>query len=234
MKHSSLHRITLILSPKNRAFPFLLLLSLLAVNSLPCHCLAEAPKLKSKVTRDDHIATNLRSELSPGISPRHRGTAHHLDTSELQLDTAETAILNGKKDGKFLGFYRSLIYSKYFQDSVRADSWADLESQGLAEEILTYQTSKTLRWLVENSSIADLYERLAATYNKYTTASFERKVDGSVGLGDSSSKKSKLFQLKLHASSSNGIEPRLIIDDQVTLRYDLLHQQALLEYQINF
>lgn len=188
------------------------------------------------VTNDDRISLNLGSHLTRKLRAQNHNRlgGHQLDASELQLDTPETAILSGKRENRFISFYRVLIYSKYFQDSNRADSFADLESQALAEDLLTYQTSKTLRWLVENSAIASIYDDFVATYARYTTASIERRVDGSLSLGDPNSPKRKLFQLKLHASSRNGVEPRLVIDDHVTLRYDLLHQQALLEYQINF
>lgn len=164
----------------------------------------------------------------------NRQELHALTNDALRLNDDEPLAFGYKKENRMISFYRGIIYSKYFKEDTGADNFADLESRELAEDLLIYQGTKTLSWLFDESPLAKIYEDFVATYKQYTAVNIDRSPEGSLRFTSPGKGKRKLLQLKLHVSSARGIEPRLVIEDRLTLRYDLLHQMALFEYQVNF
>lgn len=82
--------------------------------------------------------------------------------------------------------------------------------------------------VTQGASAAKKESQPQSASSSYSSASDSSVSDSSVGEGD------ELIEFKLHASASNGVEPRLKFSDNLTLRLDPLHGDALLEFKHSF
>jgi len=168
---------------------------------------------------------------------------------DLRIDTVNDILLESKYDRELFSDYRGLDYLRYVGDVVEVD---EIEQSSLTQKLILFQTARTVSKAIVGTPLENHYRRLVRVARKvrdYTTLRLVNSSKGTLGVqrGDELSKESgasedarpkadkeELVEFKLHASASNGLEPRLKFSENLTLRLDPLSGDALLEFKSSF
>ncbi|MCB0358639.1 MAG: hypothetical protein KDD44_03360 [Bdellovibrionales bacterium] len=164
-------------------------------------------------------------------------SAAPLQEAYIRLDSADSILMNSERRSNFLSYYRGLVYLKYVNDWSGIGNFDELESQSLAENVLMYHTAHTFTEFIEDSGLKNLYEDFLDQldfYRELTTVTVEQRTDGDLGVIRGENDSAPLLKFSLGVSSKRGIEPKLNFGEHLTMRYDLLHGLAMLEYEIRF
>ncbi len=171
---------------------------------------------------------------------------------DLRLDTVDDIIFESKYDPELFSGYRGLGYLGYVGNVVEVEQLDELEQSSLTQKLILFQTARTVSKAIVGTPLERHYKRLVRIARKARDYTTFRLVNSSKGDLDvtrgtsseehsSSSEKSssvetkdELIEFKLHASANNGIEPRLKFSDNLMLRLDPLHGDALMEYKRPF
>jgi hypothetical protein len=154
-----------------------------------------------------------------------------------ELDTV-TEILNDHRSGAdFFSDYRTPFYLSYVSEVVPLGDLDDWEEREAAQKLFIYQAASSASKLLMNSGLQPLYRQALDAvrwFRDYTSLKVQREDNGVLRVANGSNHEKPLLELKLHVSANNGVEPRLEIGDNFTLRYDIIHDETLVEFRRDF
>ncbi len=202
-----------------------------------------------RVLFNDRALVRANRVVHPAPTPRKKSTesGRLVPTSssfsslddELRLDSVDDFILRAEKDGNIFTSPRSMLYLRYLNDWATAENLDEYELKSFAERVLLFQCSEMITQFLATSPLQDLYQRMVRAvkrYRDYTTVQVGTTRRGKLQVVQSENfgKGKRLLEFKLHSSLNNGIEPRLKVWDNLMFRYDVIEQNALVEYRIDF
>ncbi len=153
-----------------------------------------------------------------------------------ELDTVDE-ILEDRRGENFFNQYRGPFYMSYVYDVVPVRELEDWETKAMAEKVFVYQAASELSRVIVKSALEPAYRRAVEAvrwFRDYTSLKVGRQEDGALGVAESDEDKSPLLEFKLHVSANYGVEPRIKIGENCTLRYDVIHSDTLLEFRREF
>lgn len=184
----------------------------------------------------------LRASRSPKSNPFGQpalsGSIAGIVEDQLRFDTVDDMVLMKEKQNVYASQYRSYVYARMFDSTGNEDDLDDLDLQkSIAQRVAVYQTAISLSDFLMHSPLAAAYRSLTeqfVAFQEYITMRVGRKQDGSIGFAGKEGERSKILELKVSASATRGIEPRLRLIDDFMLRYDTIAGGPVLEYNITF
>lgn len=156
---------------------------------------------------------------------------------ELQLDSADSILLSEYQTQSFFSNYRGIYYLRYFRDWGGVLDEEDSENELMARRALLFQGMTTVSNLLKESGLKDTYRQTVRSIRaakEMTTIRVAQTGRGKFDVSQGTNSPEPLIEFGVHTSVRHGIEPRLTIGDSVTLRYDLLSDEALLEFRRDF
>ena len=227
-----------ILSPRRRggrsAFKIFVLLAVTVF-------VAKVPHARADNRRTARLFSGSAREMA---EQRHRGAVDSqrerlFSTRSVgqaaELDTVKD-ILGERHGNDFFVQYRGPFYMAYVYDIVPLPYADDEDSEAMAQRALLYQAATSFSKVIIGSALEPLYRRAVEGvkwFRSYTSLKVRQEGDGGLAVSDRSKEK-PLFELKLHVSANNGVEPRVQFGDNCTLRYDVINQDTVLEYKKDF
>ncbi|MFN8388704.1 MAG: hypothetical protein U0136_00265 [Bdellovibrionota bacterium] len=154
-----------------------------------------------------------------------------------ELDTVTEILEDHRSGADFFADYRTPFYLSYVSEVVPIGDFEDWDSRSTAQKVFIYQAATTLSKAIVNSALEPLYRDVLdglRWFGDYTSLRFRQKDDGSLRVGNTKSGEKPLFELKLNVSANNGVEPRLKIGRDFCLRYDVIHDETVMEFRRNF
>lgn len=153
-----------------------------------------------------------------------------------ELDTVDE-ILDSRRGGDFFNQYRGPFYLSYVYDAVPLGQYDEADSEKVAERAAVYQAATTFSNVIVKSALEPVYRRALDAFSwfkHYTSVKVRREGDGNLGVTEHGEREKPLMEFKLHVSMNNGIEPRINVGENCTLRYDVIRQDALVEFRHDF
>ncbi len=160
-----------------------------------------------------------------------------LDSADLQLDSADDIILSQERSGRLFKYYRGLVYLKYFNDWTGIGNYDELENEQLAESLFVYHGVKSLLDYLEFSPVAFFYNDVMKKlryYKNMSTVTVDREAGGDLTVDNANDDNDGLLRFRIGVNTKRGIEPQLKIADFFQLRHDIIGQETLLEFRVDF
>ena len=158
------------------------------------------------------------------------------DALELSLDSEEI-VRSQNQDSLSVSYYRNLQNRRVWDDNPNSPKYAELDSESFAQHLGLFFSTKNFIDLLRQSEFGTLYRDVSNTMKRasnYATVSAGRNAAGDIEFNHGEAKRGRLFDLRLGVSTHNGIEPKLKLPEDLSIKYDLRSGSALLEYEINF
>lgn len=157
---------------------------------------------------------------------------------DVRLDTVNDFLLINRDDVDLFSDGHAYRYLRtYLSGDSGFEDIDDRERTQFTERVLIYQSTRSITKFLLESPLEPLYQAIANGFKRignYTTLNLVKSSDGSLGLKQGEANDGNLLQFKVHASVNDGIEPRVTLKDLLSLRYDPVHQDALLEIRHDF
>jgi len=153
-----------------------------------------------------------------------------------ELDTVDE-ILDAHRGANFVSEFRGPFYMSYVYDAVPLGDSDSYDSESVAQRAAVYQAATTFSQVVVKSALEPAYRRVMEAFSwfkRYTSVKVGREGNGNLGVTAHTEHDKPLLEFKLHMSMNNGIEPRLNIGENCTLRYDVIRQDTLIEFRQDF
>ena len=154
-----------------------------------------------------------------------------------ELDTVSDILEEHRGGADFFADYRAPFYLTYVYNVVPLGDLEDWDSRNIAEKVLIFQAAHSLSKVLMESALQPLYcQALDAVkwFGDYTSVKVRQEGRGRFQVESGAETGKPLFELKLHVSANNGVEPRLQIGEHFLLRYDLIHDETLVEFRRAF
>ncbi len=154
------------------------------------------------------------------------------------LDSVSDIVQDNFGETNFFTQYNTPFYLHYVNDFVHSNEIDEFINSSAAEKLFLYQTMSTAVNLLKTSALEPLYRQCVnnlQTLRNYTSVKFDQDGKGNLGVvSPGKTHEDPLFELKLHVSANNGIEPRLEVGKHLLFRYDVFNQNSLMEFRCNF
>ncbi len=155
---------------------------------------------------------------------------------ELTSDSEEV-VQSQKQDSLSVSYYRNLQNLRFASDNPAAVKFEELDSESLGQHMGLFFSTKSFIDLIRHSNLGTIYRDVSSRIKQagnYAAVSAGRNTAGEVELNHGESKRGRLFDFRLGVSTRNGIEPRLKLPQDLSVKYDINSGTTLLEYEINF
>lgn len=166
------------------------------------------------------------------------GGADFFETDVTSTADAVHEIFQDRQSGaEFFSQYRSPMYLNYLSDVVHVPELEEWREKAAAERIFVYQSVTSISQVLMKSALEPFFRdtlKKIQTFKRFTSVKFQRGDSGGLGVSQKIGKEKPLFELKLHVSANNGIEPRLEVGDHFLLRYDVVHDDTIAEFRTSF
>ena len=125
----------------------------------------------------------------------------------------------------------------YVYDTIPSSEVDNWDSESAAERAAIYQAATTFSKVITKSALEPVYRQTMeafAWFKQYTSVKVRQEEDGNYGVAKKGEREKPVMEFKLHVSMNNGVEPRINIGENCTLRYDVIRQDALVEFRHDF
>jgi hypothetical protein len=185
------------------------------------------------VQRADAVKSGAKSRAR--LDPR-RSSGDTSIQDAARVETADDVLFTAEQRERLRGEYRGLAYVSRVTGSFDFADLDESKTRSFTQKLIFFQVADSVTNFVKGSKLEEVYKEFV---DKLKAASDATTVQvGQTGSGDlklvRNHSSGQLIEFKLHASMKNGIEPQLKLTDAVRFRYDVLDNDALLEYRVDF
>lgn len=157
--------------------------------------------------------------------------------SQLEFNSVEDLIQDDNSRDNFHSLSRNIYNFQQLNHVLGVREFEDYESTSVAQKLFAYQATVTIGRMLAASPVGAKYQHLLQrlrSLKSSASVSMSRAAHGGLSLNHGEDTSDAFLELSLHASTANGIEPRLSIAKNINLRYDMESHGTLLEYNLDF